>query len=233
MQFIKRVQVTDFRSIAQADLHDPGDIVPVVGLNGSGKSNLLRALSLFFTGEVERGDGVDLRRDFREPGRKQKLRIAVELDLDFGVFSTLRSEYESALDELADGSRAITIRKEWTLEPTLPIATCATGEELVPVPLDRLFLVPRLLGAVRFRYLPNHVHPSRILSDEEQEIRRMLFDRLGKKQVLQDQAVESIGEVAQQLMEPVAALMSQATGDVASVELATPTDWRELAWTSA
>lgn len=32
-------------------------------------------------------------------------------------------------------------------------------------------------------------------------------------------------------MKPVAELMGQATGDVASVELATPTDWRELAWT--
>jgi len=236
MQFIKGIRVTDFRSIAQAAVQEPGDIVPIVGLNGSGKSNLLRALSLFFTGEVERGDAVDLRRDFREPGRKQKLRISVELDLDFGVFSTLRPEYESALEELAGGSSAITVRKEWTLdtvtrEPITTVSTCATGDELAPVLLDRLFLVPRLLGAVRFRYIPNHVHPSRILGDEEDEIRRMLFDRLGKKQVLQDQAVASIGDVARQLMEPIAELMSQATGDVASVELATPTDWRELAWT--
>src|SRR5262249_30345883 len=105
MEFIKAIRVTDFRSIAQADVRDPGDIVPLVGLNGSGKSNLLRALSLFFTGEVERGDGINLRRDFREPGRKQKLRISVELDLDFGIFATLRPEYEIALDELAGGSR--------------------------------------------------------------------------------------------------------------------------------
>ncbi len=231
MQFIKRIRVTDFRSIAEIELHHPGDIVSIVGLNGSGKSNLLRALSVFFTGETERGDPIDLRRDFREPGRKQKLRISVELDLDFGVFSTLRSEYEYALNELAGGSSAITVRKEWTLEPTTSLYTCATGDELAPVPLDRQFLIPRLLSAVRFRYIPNHIHPSRILADEESEIRRMLFHRLGKKQVLQDQAVASIGEVARQLMKPVAELMSHATKDVGAVELVTPGDWRELAWT--
>jgi predicted ATPase len=231
MRFVTGVRVTDFRSIAQVDLRDIGDIVPIVGLNGSGKSNLLRALSLFFTGDVEQGDPVDLRRDFREPGRKQKLRISVEVDLDFGVFRTLRSEYVSAIDELAGGSPEITVRKEWTVEPTISVSTGAIGEELTPVPLDRLFLVPRLLGAVRFRYLPNHIHPSRILGDEEREIRRMLFDRLGKRQVLQDQSVASIGEVAAELMEPVADLMGRATGEVAAVELATPADWRDLAWT--
>jgi predicted ATPase len=230
MQLIKRIAVTDFRSIAQAEILNAGDIIPIIGLNGSGKSNLLRALSAFFTGDIEAGDPIDLRRDFREPGRKQKLRISVEVDLDFGVFSTLRPEYESALDALSQASRAITVRKEWTLEPT-GVYTSATGDELVPVAPDKLYLVPRLLGAVRFRYLPNHVHPSRILGDEQDEIRRMLFERLRKQQVLEDKAVARIGEVAVQLMDPVARLMEQATGEVGSVELMTPKDWRDLAWT--
>ncbi len=233
MKFIKRIQITDFRSIAQTTIRDPGDIVPIVGLNGSGKSNLLRALSAFFTNEVERDDAIDLRRDFREPGRKQKRRIVVELDLDFGVFPKLRAEYLSALDELAAGSREITLRKEWTLEPRTGVSISASGGDLVPVAPDRLFLVDRLLGAVRFRYVPNHVHPSRLLGAEQSEIRRILFDRLGKKQVLQDTAVVGIRDVAKDLMKPIADLMKKATEDIGEVELATPRDWRELAWTFA
>jgi AAA15 family ATPase/GTPase len=53
MQFLTGVRISDFRSIADANIQGLGDIVPIVGLNGSGKGNLLRALSLFFSGEVE------------------------------------------------------------------------------------------------------------------------------------------------------------------------------------
>ena len=102
---------------------DLADVVPIVGLNGSGKSNLLRALNLFFNDELEPGEQFSLRRDFREPGRKAKLRTAIEVDLDFGVFESLRAEYDEALENLAAGE-LLTLRKEWTLHPV-------TREEVV------------------------------------------------------------------------------------------------------
>src|SRR5262249_9641644 len=114
MRFLRRVQVSDFRSIASADIADLADVVPFVGLNGSGKSNLFRALNLFFNNEMEGGDPLELRRDFREPGRRQKLRISVEVDLDFSVFPSLRGELQDALQQLAGGPQQITIHKEWT-----------------------------------------------------------------------------------------------------------------------
>jgi len=235
VQFIRGIRVTDFRSIAAAALTDVGDVTPIVGLNGSGKSNLMRALNLFFVGVVESGVALDLRRDFREPGRQVKLRVQVEVDLDYSVFTSLRRELTDALTQLAGGSSRITVRKDWALdpvtrEPLMSLYAGATGGAVNSVAPENLPLVTRLLNVVRFRYVPNHVHPSRILSDEEKEIRRMLFDRLGKRQVLQDQVVQSIGNVASELMQPILGVMTSATGDVATVELATPTDWRDLAW---
>jgi predicted ATPase len=235
VRFLTGVRVTDFRSIAAADLSDLGDVTPIVGLNGSGKSNLLRALNLMFNNKVEGTEELDLRRDFREPGRRVKLRILVEIDLNYGVFESLRPDLEDALAQLAGGAREITICKEWTLDPgtretVTTLYAAAAGTEPVRVAPEQWSLVTRLLNVVRFRYVSNHIHPSRILEDEETEIRRMLFDRLGKRQILQDQVVESIGEVATELMHPIVEVMSNATGEVASVELDTPEDWRDLAW---
>jgi predicted ATPase len=234
VRFLTGIRITDFRSIATGRLEELSDVTPIVGLNGSGKSNLMRALNLFFTGAVEGTSGIDLRRDFREPGRKAKLRVVVDADLDYAVFGSLRRELDDALQQLAGGSKQVTVRKEWTLDPatreTLTSVEVGPPDQLGVVRPDQLALVSRLLNAVRFRYISNHIHPSRILEDEENEIRRMLFDRLGKRQVLQEQVVESIGDVARELMQPVVDVMRDATGDVANVELATPEDWRDLVW---
>jgi energy-coupling factor transporter ATP-binding protein EcfA2 len=230
MRFITSIRIRDFRSIAAADVEDLRDIVPVVGLNGSGKSNLMRALNLFFTGQVERQSGINLQRDFREPGRKVKRRVAVEVDLDYSVFEDLRQDYLDALRSISGGARQVTIRKEWTVEPGLSVFSAPLGETVQPLRPDQLPAVDRVLGMVRFRYLPNHVHPSRILENEENEIRGMLFARLRRRQVLQEQTVKEISAAADELMQPIIDVMKRATGEVSRVELATPRDWRELAW---
>jgi hypothetical protein len=48
VQFIRAIRVRDFRSLPLVDLADVDNMVPIVGPMGSGKSNLLRALNLFF-----------------------------------------------------------------------------------------------------------------------------------------------------------------------------------------
>jgi putative ATP-dependent endonuclease of the OLD family len=54
MLTLKSVEVQNFRSIVGTPLRmDFGDLTAIVGPNNSGKSNILRALNLFFTGEVE------------------------------------------------------------------------------------------------------------------------------------------------------------------------------------
>ena len=54
MLTLKFVEVQNFRSIVGAPLRiDFGHLTAIVGPNNSGKSNILRALNLFFTGKVE------------------------------------------------------------------------------------------------------------------------------------------------------------------------------------
>ena len=233
MRFIHGFRITDFRSIASCELAGIGDVVPIVGLNGSGKSNLLRALNLFFNDYIEGEDRLDLSRDFREPGRKAKKRISIEVDLSYGT--GLRKEFEDALQEIAGGSSDITLRKVFSIDPVTGFvatefsASPIGGEPTVLGP-DEVRLAVRLLNAFRFRYIPNHVHPTVLLRQEEQSIRRMLFDRMGKSKALGSAEIQRIQSTAADLMRPIQRELTSATGEIRAVELATPEDWKDLVW---
>jgi hypothetical protein len=230
MRLLREIVIHDFRSIAAASLGGLGDITPLVGLNGSGKSNVLRALNVFFTGYVEAADLLDIRRDFREPRRKAKRRLMIQATLDFGVFESLRREYEESLERLAEGSPLITIRKEWTLHPitreqVVAVSAASPDNELRTLDEEDVAYVTRLLNSIRFRYIPNHIHPSQVLQYEQEAIRKVLVDRLGKKGMLTERTVKALQTGAVDLMGPIAESMTAATGDIAEVELATPEDW--------
>jgi hypothetical protein len=233
VQLIQGIRIRDFRSLVAVDLSGFDDIVPVVGANGGGKSNLLRALNLFFNGEVEAGDPLDLGRDFRDPGRQVRQVISIELDLAFG--DRLRKELKEPIERFAGGADIVTIRRRYLREPITKaqvdeIAMSANGDEPVALTESDRTLVERLLTSVRFRYLSNHIHPTQVLRSEEQNIRRILFDRLGKSPSFSDEQIKRIQSTAEELMGPVSKEMQQSTGRVGRVQLTTPNDWRDLVW---
>lgn len=235
MQFIRAIRIRDFRSLSSVDLSSTDNIVPIVGPNGSGKSNLLRALNLFFNGEVEHGDALDLGRDFHDPElkRKTKKQIDVELDMHFGT--NLRADLQQPISKLAAGNDVVTIRKRWSLDrithaPIVELAFGAAGAQPAVVSDDDRALVERLLGSIRFRYVSNHVHPTDLLRQEEENIRRGLFRRLGKSPSFSADQMEKIREAAESLMGQVTTELKTSTARISKVELGTPKDWGELLW---
>jgi len=235
MRFIRAIRVKDFRSLARLELAAMDNVVPIVGPNGSGKSNLLRALNLFFNDEVENGVSLDLGRDFNDPTgkRKAKKQIDVELDMNFG--SGLRSDLQAPITRLAGGKDVVTIRKRWSLDkithtPTVELAFGGAGSPVSVVSDDDAALVERLVASVRFRYISNHVHPTDLLRQEEENIRRGLFRRLGKSPSFSADQIDKIRDAAESLMGPVTDELRLSTGRVSNVELGTPRDWGELLW---
>lgn len=70
---ISRISVRNYRSLANADLN-ANWITTLVGANDAGKSNVLRALNLFFNGKTDPDEPFDFGRDHNQfaPIRKRK-----------------------------------------------------------------------------------------------------------------------------------------------------------------
>lgn len=70
---IKHIKIKNFRSIVELDI-DTDKMNIFVGLNDAGKSNVLKALNLFFNGETEPGATFDFETDYSKyaPIRKKK-----------------------------------------------------------------------------------------------------------------------------------------------------------------
>lgn len=88
MGVIKKIEIWNFRSIEKLVLEGDqiGDLNVFVGKNDIGKSNILRALNLFFNGETEIGSTFDFEQDFYKnkrgiPGKGQYVQIRLTIDV--------------------------------------------------------------------------------------------------------------------------------------------------------
>lgn len=235
MRFVQGIRIRDFRSLASVDLADLDNIVPIIGPNGSGKSNILRALNLLFNQHVEADVPIDLNRDFHEPGAKRKVkkRIIVEVDLFLGT--GIRKELQAIIEKLAGDTGTVTVARHWTLnpsthEPQMELRFGPAGEEPRSVSEEDRGLVERLVSSVRFRYISNHVHPTEVLRQEEQNLRRTLFMRLGRSPAFTSEQIERLREAADGLMKPITEELGGSAAQVQNVQLGTPSDWGEVLW---
>ena len=63
MNLINKIEIKHFRSINELVIEDISDINVFSGLNDVGKSNVIKALNLFFNDEVDRESKFDFQRD--------------------------------------------------------------------------------------------------------------------------------------------------------------------------
>lgn len=140
---ISQISVRNFRSIASAEV--PADrITTLVGANDAGKSNILRALNLFFNGETNPGEPFEFSRDFNQFA-EARLRKApqIEIRLRFRLPHSYRRPEQP--DE-------IEWKKVWRREgevSRMETRTFADGTEF-----PARSKIPALLDRVRFTYVP-------------------------------------------------------------------------------
>ena len=147
----------------------------------------------------------------------------------------LRSDLQQPITRLAGGAAVVTIRKRWSLDavtrnPTIDLSFGPAGSTPSVVADENRALVERLLSSIRFRYISNHIHPTDLLRQEEENIRRGLFRRLGKSPSFSADQIEKIREAAESLMVAVTDELKASTARISKVELGTPKDWGELLW---
>ncbi|XYK81600.1 MAG: ATP-dependent nuclease [Labrenzia sp.] len=143
MKLIKKIEINYLRSLYSATLDSVGDLNVIFGRNDSGKSNLLRALNLFFNNETDANRYFDFDLDMSDP-RKQEARDAkgrqfIWVKITFNV----PHNYRGVLGE------EIAIKRQWnrdgevntTIFPNLETA----GQQ------SRL---TRFLNDIDFTYIP-------------------------------------------------------------------------------
>ena len=102
MKYINRIKIQYFRSIYKLDIKEISPSMTVfTGKNDTGKSNVLRALNLFFNNEVDPNDKLNFDRDFSKIRNKQitessKERKLISIEIEFnnpGTYSTLEKTF--------------------------------------------------------------------------------------------------------------------------------------------
>jgi len=81
--YIKHIKVVNFRSLTDASV-TLGNYTALAGLNDSGKSNLFRALNLFFNGQTDIGYDLVFANDFSQHAKKiAKKAPQIEIEIEF------------------------------------------------------------------------------------------------------------------------------------------------------
>lgn len=140
---IRLIAIRNFRSIAAADI-DGEWITTFVGSNDAGKSNVLRALNLFFNGRTGFNEPFDFSGDYNQfaPARQKKtpqIEIRIRFELPRGY---LREEFPDQIEW----------KKVWREDGEVRSLETRSyvGGERFPARSK----IPALLDRIRFTYVP-------------------------------------------------------------------------------
>jgi len=175
MILISRVVVEGFRSFLADELPKLGHLTVLVGKNSTGKSNVLRALNLFFNNEAQPGQAISFSRDlFDQSRQRRKKRVSITVDFTLPQTFLLRKK----LEHLETLGSQFSITRIWELDSQFRIVDryeVSTSGKNVP---DAGSMAQQFLALTKFRYIPNQAVPTDILRDESQALARFVFLRM-------------------------------------------------------
>lgn len=208
---ISQISIRNFRSIASKDI--PANwITTLVGANDAGKSNVIRALNLFFNGETNPGESFDFNRDFNQFA-EAKARKAPQIEI--GVRFRLPESYCRP-----DQPNEIEWKKVWRREGELSRMETRTFVGGVEIPPRSK--IPALLDRIRFTYIPA-IKDRAFFAD----LQGRLYDVLSS--VAEEPLKESAGAFQRQLGQQLAdLLLTLQTSFGAETTMRLPDNLREI-----
>lgn len=196
MRLIKNVRISGFRSILDESLQDCGEHVVLVGKNSCGKSNVLRALNVFFNGETSPGVPLDFDRDvYFRPLRKQKKQITISVDFQLPA----KFNFRKGLKHLATHGSEFTVSKSWELDKLRRVEETAVIEHAGVRKSKSSDEARDFLSLIRFRYIPNRTVPAELLRDESQVIAAAIFKKM-KESSKADEVLKGMADSAGKLL---------------------------------
>lgn len=208
MKLVTQVQIRGFRSIQDQTLSEFGSFTGLVGKNSSGKSNVLRALNLFFNGEVEPGKPLSFSRDHYEQVPRTRKKKKISIKVNFSI--TERFKFRKGLTHLESLGPNFSITREWELDQRRKEVESFSIETAGDPVQDAANSARQFLSLVSFRYIPNRAIPSELLKDESQAIADSIFMRM-PGDTHADALLTSLTKAATQMLKPASDSL-RATG---------------------
>ncbi len=140
---ITKIQIKNFRSIVSAEIQATG-LTVFVGANDAGKSNVLRALNLFFNGETDHKTPFAFARDFNQFA---KVGIRKARQIEVKITFKLPDSYSKGLP-----ANEVEWQKIWRSEGELARLEnqCFVGGAKISARSK----IPTLLDRIKFTYIP-------------------------------------------------------------------------------
>lgn len=141
MKIIEKVEISYFRSIYSLALSKCKDVNILIGQNDAGKSNVLKALNLFFNNETELNSPVefleDLSRSRAEEARAAKGKTTIWIKVTFSNYENWNSLPSSFV-----------VKRTWTRYSDQPETTTVGNRNIPNTTLGRF------LSKIAFHYVP-------------------------------------------------------------------------------
>ena len=144
MELINDVEIRYFRSIYQARIDKLSGVTILFGRNDSGKSNVLRALNLFFNGETNPGMPFSFERDLCHA----RLAEADELT-DARKFVSVKLVFNTPSNWRQSLGPTFWVKKSWSITKTAD----PNFESSIRESTKQQYLT-RFLNTIRFHYIP-------------------------------------------------------------------------------
>lgn len=222
MKLIRAIEVEKFRSCDSVRLQDVGDVTALVGPNNSGKSNVLRALHLFFNDETDPGVFIDFDVDYRL-GLASKKKKSISVCVEFELPDKFR--FRKGLGPVAELlGRRFWVRKTWTLYLDEPVIEIREPDgRFRRVVADESDRVTHFLNLISFRYVPNRAIPAQVIREQSRGVLRQLARRLLARSGRDVTPIlDNMRLVAKEMVAPIAADLTRVCGGISDLELSTP-----------
>ena len=119
MQLISALEIRNFRSIRNISIDGISDFSCFCGQNNAGKSNVLKALNLYFNEETDPGRALNIDDDYNQFERvaRKKAIISIAVNFTLPTFFKFRQELQPVKDLLGDNFK---IQKTWSRDAPEP-----------------------------------------------------------------------------------------------------------------
>ncbi|MDZ7928843.1 AAA family ATPase [Rhodococcus sp. NPDC076796] len=229
---VSSIYIENFRSFRKSWFETSGDTVPIIGLNSAGKSNVLRALDLFFNDSID-GQSLDFSKDLSAHlPSKTKKKIGVGVQLEYPSSFGLKGN--QAFFKANDLNESISIYKEWSVAPSGSLQCNTTfGPDIdnqKPAFSDGdVAAVTAIVRSVKYHYVSNHIRPADKVAEILEIMRPEIMKSWKNNYKQSGDFLDHLTAAANQMFGPVSQSVSKGI-DGLTISAAVPKDLGDLAF---